>query len=214
MTGSDSEARRERILDVAIGLFYEHGYSGTSLNAIARQVGLSGPALYWHFSSKQQLCFAAVERELARFVAGLRVALAERTAEGRLAAFVREYVLAKLRQSQRLSTPGATGSYGMLRDALAPRYQLRLDALQRQAVELLRSILEEGRAAGTFRLGHLTATAFAISMMCEYVFVWARPDGRFSDAMVAEIYSDLALAMVGATEARPEGALTQPSNER
>jgi AcrR family transcriptional regulator len=214
LAATDSESRRERILDVAIGLFYEHGYKATSVNAIARQVGLSGPALYWHFSSKQQLCFAAVERELARFVAGLRVALAEETPEERLQAFVRAYVLAKLRQSQRLSTPGATGSYGMLRDALAPDYQERLDALQRQAVELLRAILEEGRADGRFQLGHVTATAFAISMMCEYVFVWARPDGRFSDAMVAEIYSDLALAMVGVPTADTGVVLTKRPNER
>jgi AcrR family transcriptional regulator len=47
----------------ALRLFAERGYAGTSIRAIARQVGLSESVLYAHFASKQAI-FEAVLAEL------------------------------------------------------------------------------------------------------------------------------------------------------
>jgi AcrR family transcriptional regulator len=192
-----AEDTRQAILEVANALFYEHGYSGTSLTAIAERVGISAPALYWHFSSKQEMCFEAVHAELGRFVAEFAPCDDESaTPEARLSMFVRTYVRQKLAQSRWLRTPGASGSYGQLRDALGADYRKRLDALQRRVLESLRAILEAGRESGAFRFDHTTPTAFAIVTMCEYVFVWVRPDGPMSPDQVADVYRDLVLAMV------------------
>lgn len=46
---------RERILDVALELFTEHGYDSTSLRQIAERLGLTKAALYYHFESKEDL---------------------------------------------------------------------------------------------------------------------------------------------------------------
>lgn len=189
---------RERILEVANALFYENGYSGTSLTAIAEKVGISAPGLYWHFSSKEEICFTAVHAELSRFVAEFAPCEAADTPpDARLSMFVRTYVRQKLNQSRWLRTPGASGSYGQLRDALSPAYGDQLDELQRRVLELLRSILEAGREARVFRFAELTPTAFAIVTMCEYVFVWAQPDGPMSADQVADVYRDLILSMAG-----------------
>ena len=48
-----------RILDAAEGLFVEHGYSATSLRAIASAAGVNLAATHYHFGSKQGL-FASV----------------------------------------------------------------------------------------------------------------------------------------------------------
>jgi len=50
-----------RILDVAIRLFAEHGWTGTSVRAVAEQAGCTTPALYYHFASKEALWVSAVE---------------------------------------------------------------------------------------------------------------------------------------------------------
>ncbi|HMK64084.1 MAG TPA: TetR/AcrR family transcriptional regulator [Acidimicrobiales bacterium] len=49
---------RERILDVALDLFVEHGYDGTSLRQIAERLGITKAALYYYFASKDDILMA------------------------------------------------------------------------------------------------------------------------------------------------------------
>ncbi len=70
---------RERILDVALDLFAEEGFSGTTITEVERRVGLSpgSGSFYRHFPSKETLLTAAVEREVERVraeIAALRAA--------------------------------------------------------------------------------------------------------------------------------------------
>jgi AcrR family transcriptional regulator len=191
------EQTREKIVSAALALFYDKGYRGTSLIAIAKEVGISAPALYWHFSSKREICFAAVHDELRRFAYALTPSAEELTSDARLGQFVRTYVLLKLRQNERLKEPGALGAYRQLRDALTRKQQETLDRLQRQIYDLLHEILVSGQREGLFRFGDVTATSFAIITMCEYVFTWVRPGGRLSPPAVADLYRDMVLALVG-----------------
>jgi AcrR family transcriptional regulator len=46
---------RDRIVREALGLFLERGYEGTSLQDIADRVGITKPAIYYHFENKAQL---------------------------------------------------------------------------------------------------------------------------------------------------------------
>jgi AcrR family transcriptional regulator len=49
---------RERILDVALDLFTDQGFDGTSMREIAEQLGISKPAIYYHFTSKDDILMA------------------------------------------------------------------------------------------------------------------------------------------------------------
>ena len=49
---------RERILDVALELFTEQGFDGTSLREIAEQLGVTKAAIYYHFESKDDILLA------------------------------------------------------------------------------------------------------------------------------------------------------------
>jgi AcrR family transcriptional regulator len=49
---------RQRILDVALELFIEQGYDGTSLRQISERLGVTKAALYYHFASKEDLLLA------------------------------------------------------------------------------------------------------------------------------------------------------------
>lgn len=53
---------RQRILDVALGLFARHGYNGLRLDDVAEAVGIRRPSLYHHFSDKPELYAAVWER--------------------------------------------------------------------------------------------------------------------------------------------------------
>ena len=49
---------REKILDVAYRSFADKGYNRTSMGSIAEELGITRPALYYHFASKEDLLLA------------------------------------------------------------------------------------------------------------------------------------------------------------
>jgi AcrR family transcriptional regulator len=49
---------RQRILDVALDLFTEQGYDGTSLRQIAEQLSITKAAIYYYFESKEDILMA------------------------------------------------------------------------------------------------------------------------------------------------------------
>lgn len=59
---------RERILDAAMDVFAEDGFTGATISEVERRVGLAvgTGSLYRHFPSKEALLQAAVEREVNR----------------------------------------------------------------------------------------------------------------------------------------------------
>jgi AcrR family transcriptional regulator len=61
---ADSRSRgdtRARIQQVAVELFTEHGYEGTSLREIAERLDVTKAALYYHFRSKEDIVRSLVE---------------------------------------------------------------------------------------------------------------------------------------------------------
>jgi AcrR family transcriptional regulator len=66
-----SSATSERIVDEAMHLFSENGYSGTSIAKIEAAAGLTPGAggIYHHFKSKEALLAAGIERQLSRLSA-------------------------------------------------------------------------------------------------------------------------------------------------
>jgi AcrR family transcriptional regulator len=51
----ESGSTRERILDIGLDLFIEHGYDRTSIRDIAERLGTTKAALYYHFKSKADI---------------------------------------------------------------------------------------------------------------------------------------------------------------
>jgi TetR/AcrR family transcriptional regulator, mexJK operon transcriptional repressor len=72
------EARRDAILDVAAESFLEHGYAGTTMSAIAANLGGSKGTLWSYFSSKDILFAAVIDRTTEAFRAELSLILQPR----------------------------------------------------------------------------------------------------------------------------------------
>jgi AcrR family transcriptional regulator len=57
------EQRREQLLDAALGVILEQGYSGISVEAVARAAGVTRPVVYDHFPNLGRLLYTLIERE-------------------------------------------------------------------------------------------------------------------------------------------------------
>ena len=54
-TKEDAAKTRQSLVDAALRLFGQRGYSGTTLRLIADEAGCSRGPIYWHFANKEEL---------------------------------------------------------------------------------------------------------------------------------------------------------------
>jgi AcrR family transcriptional regulator len=70
-------AAQTRVLDAALKLISEHGVSGTSLQMIADEMGVTKAAVYRQFKTKDEIVIAITEQEMGRLEDALEAAEAE-----------------------------------------------------------------------------------------------------------------------------------------
>jgi TetR/AcrR family transcriptional regulator len=136
---------RERILDAALTAFGSRGYDATSLDALAKELGLRKQTILYYYPSKEALLDAAIDEAAAELSGALESALASAGAGwARVEAVVRSVfrlaarrpgLLGLLREVSRLGSPAAN------------RLTAALDPLIARAA----SFLEAEMDAGTMR---------------------------------------------------------------
>lgn len=72
-----SSARRKELISVAGNLFASRGYYAVTVDDIGEAVGLTGPALYRHFSSKEALLVAVFDQVIEELTTRLRELLSD-----------------------------------------------------------------------------------------------------------------------------------------
>lgn len=152
-----STPTRERIIEAAMRLFGERGYRGTSVAQIEAAAGLTPGAggLYHHFTSKEALLAAGIERHLARLdtLRDLRrvlTNLGDRRAELSVTA---RYFLAELDSQMEL--------FRLLISEARARPSLLTDAADQLVASTYRSFAEWLRSASGPALSEERATMIA-----------------------------------------------------
>jgi AcrR family transcriptional regulator len=67
--------REQQMLDAAVQMFSVNGYHETSMDTIAAEAQISKPMLYLYYGSKEDLFGACLNREMNRFVNGVRAGI-------------------------------------------------------------------------------------------------------------------------------------------
>ena len=187
------------ILDAATRLLATRGYEATTMQDVAAEVGMTAPALYYYFDSKQLLLYEVIELNMERFVAKVDATLAAGPASptDELRALVRTHLEFQLEhvEGARIYNAMFLGT-GALLDALTPPQRAQIHRLQTRVRDRLKAILKRGITRKEFSVPDVMVASMGVLAMGEFAAAWFEPGGRLTVAQVAEQYAELAVRMV------------------
>jgi AcrR family transcriptional regulator len=177
----------------ALAVFVEHGFEGSSIREVAARANMSIAGLYHHFPSKLDMLFDLMLRTMDEIIDGGTAALASAGIDprSRLVAIVRMHVLFHVRR--RAESSVSNTELRSLDPARLAKIMVKRDSYQRTIYE----IIAEGQRRGEFEVRDVAGVTRALITMCTAVFTWYREDGTSTPEEIADLYSELALRMVG-----------------
>jgi AcrR family transcriptional regulator len=181
----------DRLLAVAVEVFIERGYDGTSMGDLARATGLSKSSIYHHIESKEQLLRLAVERA----VGALFAVLDEDGAKTGRAVDRLRHVLGREVQVLCAELPYVTLLLRVRGNTPTERWALE----QRRKFDArVRAIVEEATSTGELHSDLRPALAERLVFgMINSITEWYRP-GRADADELEHAVVELALAGLGA----------------
>jgi AcrR family transcriptional regulator len=184
----NQETRPEQITEVAVRLFAEKGYQGTTIKDIMAPFGATGAAFYYYFPSKDALlqsifddAMTVVERELtASLDLGLGPAEALEHVIGTHARVIaeRRFVSNVLLEHAR---------------ELPPRLARRAVERQRAYTARIREVYERGVAQGVFLDEDPELVVNGLLGMANWSYRWFHPGRHPEPATLGELFGRLAV---------------------
>ena len=168
------------MLTVIVEVFTDHGYDASSLEMIAKRLGLSKSAVYHHFSSKGEMLELALERALGELERVFDEAEArEGDAVSRIRFIVREAVIVACERREYLTL--------LLRLHGNSDVERRSMERRRALTSRLRETFARARDEGSLRddLDPGLAARFTFGLVNSLV-EWYRPDGPVTPEALAD----------------------------
>ncbi len=180
-------SRPDQILNAAARLFAERGYGATGIDEIGAAVGVSGPAIYWHFAGKQALLAAMLTDVSERLLEGGRACVdGAAGADAALVALVHEQV------SFALDHPDLIVVHARELHHLDTEQAHRVRLLQRQYVDVWVDVMRRRYPrAGRARLVAAVQAAIGLINSTPYV-------GKVNRRTLAPLLHEMALAALHA----------------
>jgi AcrR family transcriptional regulator len=183
-------ARREQILQQAARLFGRRGYHATSMRDIGQAAGLLAGSLYAHIASKEDLLYEVVVQSANQFLAELEAIGAEDLlSEDRLRKAMRAHVSVVAGNLDE-----AWVFHHEWKALTGPRRE-EVRRLRRRYERLWDEIVRELPGAADPRFARLLVLSAA-----NWTYTWYQPEGPLSPEEVADRFTDLLLAGLGAKE--------------
>ena len=171
--GERWDTRREQIFAVGARLFAEKGYERTSLQEVADLLGVTKPALYYYFRSKEQLLFEIMSAVMDRVLADVReVAEGAASPGDKLRELIRRYIGFFAAHPHELTLMSTAV------DSLGPEAREQIVGRQREYLRYVRRIAGELLGNREDPEVDETSAAFALLGGMNWIFKWYDPSGR------------------------------------
>lgn len=185
--GANRRVFRDEILAAATELFATRGYRATNLGDVAKRLGVTRQALYYHFSSKAEILLAVHLEFFDLLDAVVEEAMAAVEDPGeRLRGMLRSHVRAVAEQ------PMYSSVFVQEHRTLPREFESVVGTRRRDYHQRFVTAYETAAEAGYVRSD--VAPSVAVSLMfgaANWTYRWFRPDGRLSSSDVARIADEL-----------------------
>ncbi|CAK7287369.1 MULTISPECIES: TetR/AcrR family transcriptional regulator [Streptomyces] len=181
----------ETLLSVAVQVFNQRGYDGTSMEHLSRAAGISKSSIYHHVSGKEDLLRRAVSRALD----GLFAILEEPGAREGRPVDILEHVVRRMVEVLISELPYVTLLLRVRGNTATERWALeRRRDFDHRVAELLKAAAADGDVRADVEMRLVTRLVFG---MINSIVEWYRPDARgatgreVADAVVRLVFSGL-----------------------
>lgn len=184
-----SARRREDILRRAAELFDRKGYPNTSLDDIARAVGIRREGIYYYFRNRAEILLNIIEPQSRALIEGMRSVMEDPSLDnaGRLRAAIRNHLERFDRHCLEMTVSLRDGHMEESGDVPEAMGQI-----WKEYEQMWTRLIRDGQAAGDFRpASDPKMLAFAILGMCNWLARWYDPDGGTPIDALVESYADL-----------------------
>ncbi|MEX3105057.1 MULTISPECIES: TetR/AcrR family transcriptional regulator [unclassified Streptomyces] len=162
----------ETLLSVAVRVFNERGYDGTSMEHLSKAAGISKSSIYHHVAGKEEL----LQRAVSRALDGLFAILDEEPARAGRAIDRLEHVVRRMVDVLITELPYVTLLLRVRGNTDTERWALeRRRDFDHRVAELLKSASLEGDVRADIDVRLATRLAFG---MINSIVEWYRPDSR------------------------------------
>lgn len=172
--------RKDEIIRVASIIFAAKGYHGTTLEEIARKMGISKPALYYHIKNKAEILREVIGRIMEPMEEVARVGRSELPPTQRIEQMVTLLVKFAVERTE-------TTLIAFEQNKMLPRKSQEALRRRQKEVELvLQETLEEGKEKGIFDFNDIKITSFTILATANWVYHWYKPGAGLSYKQIAD----------------------------
>lgn len=176
---------KQDIINCALQLFYQKGYSETSMDDIAEELGVKKASLYYHINSKKELLYEMIESIGLKGIPELEIIVLSNQSP-----------YEKLKDALRLHTTMVLNNVEYT--ALIHDEEKTLDREQREYIysikrkyqEFFKRIILEGIETGDFINIDVSILVNIVLGACTWPYKWFKSGGKLSSEEVAAmIYS-------------------------
>lgn len=174
------EERTKVIVTEAARLMHELGYTGTSMKRLAKVLGVSDPALYYYFRSKQELLYMVVSRSV-----DTAIEQSDQILIANISPSIKLQRMIVMMTIEVLNSLPMFAIYFRDKDYLLPRHQAAMRAKERKLLHIFTSVYRDCMEKGKID-GQLTAVDVltVFGAIC-WSYKWWKP-GKISSADVGE----------------------------
>lgn len=180
------EARREQILQGAAKVFSKKGFHASTVDEIAKELGLTKASIYYYVQDKSDLLYQLYKRAMELLLESQAEIMARADSpDQKLRAMIEEYVRI---------VGGATAMYSVvvLREhhALPPRRRKEIIAMRDQYEQTYRECIQQGIDQGIFEPTDVKMASYVVLGALNWIPNWYNPRGALSKETIGRLFAE------------------------